>query len=321
MLKTSADWLYPEIEPYHSGFIQVSSVHNLYYEEVGNPNGKPVVYLHGGPGAGLSPQHRRFHDPKKYRIVLFDQRGSGKSLPAASLEDNTTWHLIDDIEKIREYLKIEKWQVYGGSWGSTLALAYSQTHPNRVSEIVLRGIFLITREELDWFYCGKGANYIFPDRWDDFESVIPENERGDMIAAYYKRLTSPDTQTRAIAAKAWTLWEQALLFLIPSNSAIVAAEDLSFAEKIARIECHYFINNGFFKSNNHLIENISKIRNIPSVIVQGRYDTVCPMFAAWNLHKAWPEADMFVIPDAGHAAYEEGIARALVAATDRFAYG
>jgi len=318
IVRVSSDWLYPLIEPFRTGRLKTSSVHDLYYEEVGNPNGKPVVYLHGGPGAGLSPLFRRFHNPEKYRVILFDQRGSGKSTPAASLEENTTWDLVADIEKLRQHLGIERWQVYGGSWGSTLALAYSETHPERVTEIILRGIFFGTEEELDWFYGGHGANYIFPEIWEDYISIIPENERGDIIQAYYKRLTSPDSEVRSKAAKLWALWEQALITLLPSEEKMRDLEDPVYTEKIARIECHYFINHCFFSSENFLIENISKIRHIPAVIVQGRYDVICPARYAWKLHQAWPEADFLMIPDAGHASYEPGIARALVMMTDLF---
>jgi proline iminopeptidase len=319
MLRTSNDWLYPQPEPYRTGRLKVTDLHDLYFEEVGNPKGKPVIYLHGGPGAGLSSFHRRFHNPEKYRVILFDQRGAGKSTPAASLEQNTTWDLVADIEKLREHLGIEKWQVFGGSWGSTLALAYSETHPERATEIILRGIFLGTKEELDWFYGGKGANFIFPDLWENYVSLIPESERGNMIAAYYKRLTSTDTKIRQEAARRWAVWEYSLVSLLPSPDMVKEAGETEQAEKVARIECHYFMNNCFFKTDNYLIENVSKIRNIPAVIVHGRYDLICPSRFAWNLHKAWPEADCYFIPDAGHAVIEPGISKTLINATDRFA--
>ena len=311
--------LFPPIEPYRTGRLKVSPIHELYYEEVGNPEGKPAVYLHGGPGGGLSPTHRRFHDPKKYRLILLDQRGAGQSTPAASLEENTTWDLVADLEKLRAHLNIKQWQVYGGSWGSTLALAYSQTHPERVTEIILRGIFLVTKAELDWFYKGKGSNYLFPELWEKFEAFIPENEREDMISAYYKRLTSPDSKVRSEAARLWSLWEYSLVSLLPKEDYTKLAEDSEHAEKIARIECHYFLNNGFFKTPNWLIDHVSNIRKIPAVIVHGRYDVICPPSFAWELHKAWPEADFYMIPDAGHAATEIGIAKTLVEYTNRYA--
>jgi proline iminopeptidase len=313
------DILFPAIEPYRTGRLQVSPLHDLYYEEVGNPRGKPAVYLHGGPGGGLSATHRRFHDPEKYRLILFDQRGSGQSTPAASLEDNTTWDLVSDIEKLRIHLGVERWQVFGGSWGSTLGLAYAQTHPERVTELLLRGIFLTTRPELDWFYGGKGADFLHPELWSEFQSLIPAEERGDMIAAYYRRLTSSDLKIRARAAYLWSLWEYSLVTLLPDPSYIEQAHDTAQAEKIARIECHYFVNGSFFKTPNWLIENASRIKDIPGLIVHGRYDLVCPPAFAWQLHQAWPKADFHMIPDAGHAATEPGIARTLVDATHRFA--
>lgn len=320
VFRSSTDWLYPPSSPYRHGRLKVSAIHELYYEEVGNPAGKPVVYLHGGPGAGLSETHRRFHNPEKYRIILFDQRGSGKSTPAASIEENTTWDLVADIEKLRAHLSIDKWQVFGGSWGSTLALAYAISHPEKVSEIILRGIFLSTQDELDWFYRGKGANFIFPDAWEPYVGLIPENERSDMISAYYKRLTSTDKSTREEAARRWTVYENSLLALIQDPKVLKEAdENIDQAEKVARIECHYFLNKSFFKTDNYLIENISKIRHIPAVIVQGRYDVICPPRFAWNLHRAWPEADCYFIADAGHSVAEPNIAKTLITATDRFA--
>jgi len=313
--------LYPAIKPYNSGYLRVSDVHQIYFEESGNPKGKPAVFLHGGPGAGTDPKMRRFFDPKRYRIVLLDQRGSGKSKPHASLEENTTWDLVKDIEKIRVHLGIDKWLVFGGSWGSTLAIAYAETHPDRVTEIILRGIFLLRRSELEWFYQNPlGAASLFPDLWDQYEAVIPKEERGDMMAAYYKRLTSSDPEVLRKASTAWSVWEGATSYLRmkPENIAKFQ-EDAAYAAAFARIECHYFVNKGFLDSDNQLIERVDAIRHIPAVIVQGRYDVVCPARSAWDLHKAWPEADLRIVGEAGHSAFEPGITSELVTATDRFA--
>ena len=306
---------YPEIEPYNKGFLKVSEIHNLYFEECGNPQGKPVVFLHGGPGGGVAPDHRRFFDPKVYRIVLFDQRGSGQSTPCAELRENTTWDLISDTEKIRTHLNIDKWVVFGGSWGSTLALAYAITHPEMVKALVLRGIFLCRPSEIKWFY-QEGASHIFPDVWDEYLKPIPENERHDMVSAYYKRLTHADANVRLEAAKAWSKWEAATSRLFVDKKAIDEFDDPEFALSFARIECHYFTNNAFFKTNSWLLENVQKIRHIPGFIVQGRYDVVCPATSSWELHKAWPEAQYTIVPDAGHAAAEPGTRSALIEATD-----
>jgi proline iminopeptidase len=313
--------LFPPVEPYNSGYLKVSDRHEIYYEESGNPRGKPAVFLHGGPGGGTDPKMRRFFDPKRYRIVLFDQRGSGKSRPQASLEQNTTWDLVADTERVREHLGIEKWLMFGGSWGSTLALAYAETHPERVTEIILRGIFLLRRSELEWFYQNpQGAGSLFPELWDDYIAVIPEEERGDVMAAYYQRLTSSDPEEVRRAATAWSVWEGATSYLRVNPDYVTKfREDGAYAGAFARIECHYFVNRGFFRSDNQLIEDVGKIRHIPAVIVQGRYDVVCPARSAWDLHKAWPEADLRIVPDAGHSAFEPGITSELVAATDRFA--
>jgi proline iminopeptidase len=309
--------LYPEIEPFETGRLKVSPVHELYYEQVGNPNGKPAVFLHGGPGGGISTDYRRYFDPEIYRVVLFDQRGSGKSTPHANLEDNTTWHLVEDIERLREHLGITQWQVFGGSWGSTLALAYAETHPDRVRELVLRGIFLCRPKEIQWFY-QEGASAIFADVWEEYLNVIPEAERADMVSAYYRRLTSEDDAVRLEAARAWSIWEGSTSKLFFDSAMIEKFADPEFALAFARIECHYFMNNAFFSSDNYLIENVSRIRNLPGAIVQGRYDVVCPMTSAWDLHRAWPEAQLHIIPDAGHSISEPGIIDALVEATDRF---
>jgi proline iminopeptidase len=309
--------LYPEIEPFDSGLLKVSALHTLYYEQSGNPNGKPVVFLHGGPGGGTSPKCRRFFDPAIYRIVLFDQRGCGKSTPHAELTDNTTWDLVADIERLRGHLAIDRWQVFGGSWGSTLALAYAQTHPDKVTELVLRGIFMLRRWELEWFY-QKGCDALYPDAWETYLNAIPEAERGDLISAYHRRLTSVDPKTRTDAARAWSVWEGATSFLWQDPSHIESSAEDEFALAFARIECHYFINGGFFEHDDLLLRNVDRIRKIPTVIVQGRYDVVCPLRSAWDLHRAWPEADLHIVQDAGHSAFEPGITHELLEATDRF---
>ena len=308
---------YPEIEPFDSGFLSVSPLHTLYYEQSGNPNGKPVVFLHGGPGGGTNAKCRRFFDPAVYRIVLFDQRGCGKSTPHAELAHNTTWDLVADVERVREHLRIDRWQVFGGSWGSTLALAYAQTHPDKVTELVLRGIFLLRRSELEWFY-QKGCDALYPDAWETYLAAIPEVERGDLISAYHRRLTSPDAATRVAAARAWSVWEGATSFLWQDASHIESSAEDEFALAFARIECHYFVNGGFFEHDDQLLRNVDRIRDIPTVIVQGRYDVVCPLRSAWDLHRAWPEADLRIVQDAGHSAFEPGIMHQLLEATDRF---
>lgn len=296
--------LYDEIEPFDRGRLRVSAVHELYYEQCGNPKGKPVVFLHGGPGAGLVPDYRRFFDPEAYRVILFDQRGSGRSVPHASLDDNTTWHVVADIEQLREHFGVDQWLVFGGSWGSTLALAYAETHPERVSGLVLRGIFLGRQNEARWFYeDSQGASAIFPDNWEDFLRVIPEAERGDMIGAYYRRLTSTDESTRQEAARAWSIWESSALRLLPDQELIDEFSEPEKAVALARIECHYFTNNCFFETDNYLLEHVDRIRHIPAVIVHGRYDIICPLMSAWELHRAWPEATLNIIPDAGHATF------------------
>jgi len=309
--------LYPAIEPFASGFLQVSPVHRLYYEQCGNPDGKPVVFLHGGPGAGCGPNSRRFFDPAHYHIILFDQRGCGRSTPHAELVENTTWELVADMERLREHLGIDRWQVFGGSWGSTLALSYAQTHPQRVSELVLRGIFMLRRWELEWFY-QKGCDAIFPDAWETYLAQIPEVERGDLISAYYRRLTSPDPAIRLSAAKAWSVWEASTSYLLQDAEQIKGNAVDEFALAFARIECHYFVHGGFFDADDQLLRNASRLKDIPAVIVQGRYDVVCPTRSAWDLHRAWPEADLRIVADAGHSAFEPGITDELVRATDRF---
>ena len=312
-------WMFPEIEPYRTEMLNVSKVHDLYFEESGNPEGKPVIFVHGGPGGGAGPMDRRYFNPNLYRIILMDQRGAGKSTPAACLEENTTWDLVNDLEKLRAHLNIEKWQVFGGSWGSTLGLAYAILHPSRVTELVLRGIFLLRKKEIDWYY-QSGASEIFPDVWENYRDHIPQNERGDFVKAYYSRLTSPDAETRLAAAKPWTTWEMATsrLFTPPDLLKTLVTDD--FALKFARIECHYFTHRGFFETDDWLLKHIDKIRSIPGVIVQGRYDVVCPATSAWDLHRAWHEAQLMMIPDAGHSSREPGISKALVAATNAFAH-
>jgi proline iminopeptidase len=310
--------LYPPISPYQQGFLKVSQLHEVYYEESGNPDGQPVVFVHGGPGAGTMPSQRQFFNPQQYRIILFDQRGCGKSKPFSELRENTTWDLCEDIEKLRKHLNIKSWHVFGGSWGSTLALAYSQTFPDSVRSLVLRGIFLLRKKEIDWFY-QWGASEIFPDYWEDYVKPIPSNERHDLVTAYYKRMTSDDLAIRTESTKAWSIWEGRTSTLLPN----VTAEDKfgadSFADAFARIECHYFVNKGFFQTDGQLLKNVNKIRHIPAFIIQGRYDIVCPMDSAWALSRAWPEAQLRIIDDAGHSVFEKGITKAVVDATDYFA--
>jgi proline iminopeptidase len=309
--------LYPEIEPYDSGFLAVDGRHRLFYEQCGNPQGKPVVMLHGGPGAGCGARMRRFHDPSRYRIVLFDQRGAGRSTPHADLTDNTTQHLVADIEKLREHLRIERWQVFGGSWGSTLALAYSEAHPERVTELLTRGIFMLRRWELEWFYQG-GCHRLFPDAWEKYLAQIPAVEHGDLISAYHRRLTSPDEATRLAAARAWSVWEASTSFLRQDPDFIDSHEDPHFALAFARIECHYFVNGGFFEVEDQLLRDAHRLHGIPGVIVHGRYDVVCPVQNAWELHKAWPDAKLLISPTAGHSAFEAENTHSLVEATDSF---
>ena len=312
--------LYRAIRPYQRARLRVSPLHEIYYEQSGNPDGKPAVFLHGGPGGATDPAMRRFFDPRRYRIVLFDQRGCGASRPHAELRENTTWDLVHDIEALRTHLELERWLVFGGSWGSTLALAYAQKHPEHVTELVLRGIFLLRRSELEWFYQDpRGAGSIFPDLWEQYVTPIPASERGDLMQAYYRRLTSDHAATRATAARAWATWEGATSYLRTNPRYVAKFEDPDYAAAFARIEAHYFVNHGFLDSDDQLLRDTGRIRGIPGVIVQGRYDMVCPMRSAWDLHRAWPEAELRVVPDAGHSAFELGISRELVAATDRFA--
>ena len=309
--------LYPAIKPYNEGKLSVSSLHTIHYEQSGNPNGKPVIFLHGGPGGGITPMYRQYFNPEKWRIIIFDQRGCGQSIPYAELRENTTWDLVSDIEQLREHLKIEQWVVFGGSWGSTLALAYSQTHPERCQGLILRGIFMLRQKEIRWFY-QEGASNIFPDAWQEYLKPIPLEERDDLISAYYKRLTSDDRNIRLEAARAWSIWEASTSKLFPSQESIKRFGEEDFAEAFARIECHYFVNKGFLDRENQLLDNAYKISDIPGVIVQGRYDVVCPMITAWELHQVWPKAKFVVVSDAGHSISEPGIRDALIEATDNW---
>ena len=309
--------LFPEIEPYHQFYLSVPGGHELYVEECGNPLGQPAVFLHGGPGGGIAKKHRRYFDPSHYRIVLFDQRGAGRSRPHAGLENNTTWDLVDDIERIRLRLGIESWLVFGGSWGSTLALAYAQARPQAASHLVLRGIFLCRRSEIEWFYQG-GANWIFPDRWEAYLAPIPVAERGELLPAFHRRLISPDPAIRRAAAHAWSGWEGATVKLLPDAATLEHFTEPFAAEALARIECHYFMNGAFFRCDDQLLADAWKIRHIPTVIVHGRYDVVCPVKNAFDLHRVLPEAELHVIADAGHAVDEPGTLVALLAATEKF---
>ncbi|HET7577321.1 MAG TPA: prolyl aminopeptidase [Sphingomicrobium sp.] len=311
--------LYPEIQPYETGMLDVGDGHRLYWELSGNPNGKPVVFLHGGPGGGSSPEHRRQFNPDKYKILVFDQRGCGKSTPYASLDHNTTWDLVGDIEKLRtQVAKVDKWQVFGGSWGSTLSLAYAQMHPERATELVLRGIFLFDQYEIDWMYTEGGASQVYPDKFEEFIGLIPEAERGDLVEAYRKRLTSDDKGVQLTAAKAWSKWEGEIVTLLPSPSTIEHFTSPEMAVAVARIENHYMANHGWLEKG-QLLRDASKLKGIPGVIVQGRHDTCTPPVAAWQLKQAWPDVELNIIPDAGHLFSEPGNLDGLIRATDKFA--
>jgi len=308
---------YPEIEPYETGMLDVGDGHRIYWERVGTRGAKPAVFLHGGPGGGISPKQRRQFDPTKYDVMLFDQRGCGKSTPHAELEANTTWHLVADIERLREMMGVEKWQVFGGSWGSTLALAYAETHPERVSELILRGIYTLTKAELAWYY-QSGVSEMFPDKWERFISVIPAAERGDLIAAYRKRLTSGDRNVQLEAARAWSVWEGETITLLPDPALSAQHGEDDFAIAFARIENHYFTHGGWLEEG-QLLRDAVKLGGIPGVIVHGRYDMPCPLRYAWELSKAWPDAELHIIEGAGHAYSEPGILDRLIRATDKFA--
>ncbi|PRX95723.1 prolyl aminopeptidase [Allonocardiopsis opalescens] len=314
--------LYPPIQPYDQGVLDVGDGHRIHWELCGNPAGKPAVFLHGGPGAGCSPAHRRLFDPERYRVLLFDQRGCGRSTPHASRPDadlttNTTWHLVADIERLRRMAGVDRWLVFGGSWGSALALAYAETHPERVSELVLRGIFTLRQQELRWFY-QSGASYLFPDLWEHYLAPIPESERDDLIGAYYRRLNSADPAVRLEAATAWSVWEGSTITLLPDADIRAQHAEPGYALAFARIENHYFANGGFF-TEEQLIRDAAKLQDIPGVIVQGRYDVCTPPQTAWDLHRAWPQAEFHLVDDAGHAFSEPGILDRLVTATDTFA--
>ncbi len=307
--------LYPPISPYNTFNLKVSNLHTIFVEESGNPDGKPIIFLHGGPGGGSEPVYRQYFNPEKWRIIIFDQRGCGKSVPHAELEQNTTWDLIGDIEKIRKKLNIDNWAVFGGSWGSTLALSYAIKNPNYCNNLILRGIFMLRKKELEWFY-QNGCSFIYPDAWEKYLDPIPESGRSNLIQSYYEKLTSNDMNERIKAAKAWSIWEASTSKLIQSTSALHAFEDEKVAEAFARIECHYFINKGFFENDRWILDNIYKIKEIPTYIVQGRYDVVCPMKSAWDLHREFPEAKFEIIQDAGHSMLELGIQKKLIEITD-----
>ncbi|MEO8223601.1 MAG: prolyl aminopeptidase [Gammaproteobacteria bacterium] len=310
--------LYPALEPYDAGQLAVSGLHEIYYEQCGNPQGLPAVFLHGGPGAGGDVTPRRFFDPARYRIILLDQRGCGRSRPHAELRENTTWDLIADVETLRERLGIDRWLVFGGSWGSTLSLLYAETHPARVTALVLRGIFLLRPSEIAWFY-QQGAGDLYPDAWEAYRDFIPADERHDMLGAYHRRLTGPESRLALEAARRWSIWEGSTSHLLPSAATVERFGADEFALAFARIEAHYFVNQAFMEVPDQILRDVNRIRSIPAVIVQGRYDVVCPLRSAWDLHRAWPEAELRIVPDAGHSAFEPGIVHELIIATDQFA--
>jgi len=309
--------LFPKIKPYNKFYLNVSNIHTIFVEESGNPNGKPIIFLHGGPGGGIEPVYRQYFNPKKWRIIIFDQRGCGKSIPHAELQENTTWDLVDDIEKIRLYLEIDQWTIFGGSWGSTLALTYAIKHTANCKGLILRGIFLLRKSEIDWFY-QEGCSYIFPDAWEQYIKPISKQHRSDMVSAYYKKLTSKNSKIRLEAATAWAKWEASTSKLIQDNKSLHHFDNAKIAEAFARIECHYFINKGFFNTDGWILNNVSKLKNIPNVIIQGRYDVVCPIKSAWELHKKWENSKLIIVPDAGHSMLEKGIQRKLIEYTEEF---
>jgi len=305
--------LFPPISPYSTGFLEVDDIHSLYWEQSGNPDGVPILLLHGGPGAGSTPAHRRFFDPDFYRIIIFDQRGAGRSAPLGCLEDNTLEHLIQDIEALRKRMGVERWHLFGGSWGSTLALAYAQTHPERCISLIMRGIFLMEQAEVDWFL--YGMKMIFPEAWEQFAAVIPEDRQDDLLSAYHELLTSPDDKKRMEAAIAWSLYETACSSLYPNYETITTDDQKAQAQALARIESHYFLN-GVISEENSLTKGIDKIRSIPSTIIHGRYDVICPIHTAYHLHTIWPEADYIVVPDSGHSSLDDGVRTRLIEATE-----
>ena len=309
--------LYPKINPYNEFYLNVSIIHTIFVEESGNPQGKPVIFLHGGPGGGIEPIYRQYFNPTKWRIIIFDQRGCGKSIPHAELKENTTWDLVNDIELIRKYLKIKKWVVFGGSWGSTLSLTYAITNPQKCKALILRGIFLLRKSEINWFY-QEGCSHLFPDYWEKYTEIIPKSEKKNYVKAYYKRLTSTNDSLRLKAAKAWAKWEASTSKLIPDKYSLHHFDNIRIAEAFSRIECHYFINNGFFKKDAWILENVNKIRHIPCIIVQGRYDVVCPMKSAWELHQKMKKSKLIIIDNSGHSMLEKGIQNKLIEYTDKF---
>ena len=309
--------LFPPIQPYNEFYLKVSDTHTIFVEESGNPNGKPVIFLHGGPGGGIESIYRQYFNPDLWRIIIFDQRGCGKSMPTAELEQNTTWDLVNDIENIRKYLSIENWVVFGGSWGSTLSLSYAIKYPNRCNGLILRGIFLLRESEIKWFY-QEGCSYLYPDEWENYTSLIPDNEKSDYVSAYYKRLTSPDDKTRYDAAKRWAKWEASTSKLIPNKDSLHHFDDIKIAEAFSRIECHYFINKGFFEYDGWILDHVDTLSSIPISIVQGRYDVVCPMQSAWDLHKKISHSKLYIIPDSGHSMLELGIQKKLIELTESF---
>ncbi len=309
--------LYPPIEPFNEFYLNVSDVHTIFVEESGNPKGKPVIFLHGGPGGGIEPIYRQYFNPKKWRIIIFDQRGCGKSVPHAELEENTTWDLVQDIEKIRNYLRIKKWIVFGGSWGSTLALSYAIKHTKQCKGLILRGIFLLRKIEIDWFY-QEGCSYIYPDEWENYIAPIPNKQRNNLVGAFYKQLTSKNKKIRINAAKAWSTWEARTSKLQQTKKSLHQFNDEKIAEAFARIECHYFINKGFFPYDGWILDNIESIKNLPNIIIQGRYDVVCPMRSAWDLHKKWKKSKLLIVDDAGHSMLEKGIQKKLIEYTEKF---
>ena len=317
MTSSARRTMFPPTEPYRTFRLKVSDLHEIHVEECGNPNGKPVIMVHGGPGGGITDGMRRMHDPSAYRIILFDQRGCGLSTPHAELRENTTWDLVADMERIRVHCGVERWQLFGGSWGSTLCLAYAETHPDRVSELVLRGIFMLRRKELEWFY-QEGASFVFPELFEPFREHIPAAERGDLIAAYHRRLTDADPKVRAAAAKIWSVWEGSTLSLLPDPARVASFGEEHYAVAFARIECHYFVNKGFFDADDQLLRDSHRLKGIPGVIVHGRYDMCTPFLNAFDLTKAWPEAELRIVLDGGHALSEPGIAHELITATEAF---
>ena len=309
--------LYPKINPYNEFYLKVSNLHTIFVEESGNLNGKPVIFLHGGPGGGIEPIYRQYFNPKKWRIIIFDQRGCGKSIPHAELKNNTTWDLVNDIEIIRKYLNIKSWTVFGGSWGSTLSLAYAIKYPDKCNRLILRGIFLVRKFEIEWFY-QRGCSLIFPDVWEKYKLAIPNKEQNNFLKAYYKRLISKNYKIRISAAIAWSKWEASTSKLIYIKKSLHQFNNKKNAEALARIECHYFINKGFFKSDGWLLENLNPIKKIQTFIVQGRYDVICPMQSAWDLHNQLPKSELIIIPNSGHSMLEKGIQKKLIEITDRY---